>query len=335
MPEPIDLKLYKRPVQTVFDLLGSKEDDMTYAVGWGLAQSHALAHAVLADCFEREVGDLSALLLQESRPNAGRTDIEIQTTEAHLVIEAKRGWDLPGFDQLEKYAAFLRHEDERQTAIAVVSECSADYPPVREILSWDLGVPVVYLPWSRLAALVTRVRGEVRAHAEKRLLAELHRYLKGLMTSQSVRSNMVYVVSLNHDAQDWTDLTFVQTVMDRNLYYNPVGGSGSRWPKTPPNYLGFRYDGKLQRVSHVEHYEVVTKPHDFIPEVKDWVNWTDEPHFLYTLGPALPLPDHEVRSTQTMRNRRVEVALDLLLTCDTIPEAVDRTRERLAEAGEE
>ena len=39
MPE---LLLHGRPVATVFDLLGRDENDMTYALGWGLTRSDAL-----------------------------------------------------------------------------------------------------------------------------------------------------------------------------------------------------------------------------------------------------------------------------------------------------
>ena len=187
--------------------------------------------------------------------------------------------------------------------------------------------------WSRLAGLVATTAAETRSHAEKRLLRELHRYLRRLMTAQNVTSNLVFVVSLNHDHLDWSDLTFVETVMNRDRYYHPVGGAGKRWPKTPANYVGFRFDGRLQRISHADGYEVITRPHDHIPEINEGVDWTEEPHFLYRLGPPLPLPAHSVKSTG-MWNRRVEVALDLLMTCPTITEAHRLTRERLAAAGE-
>ena len=38
----VDLKLHGRPIGTVFDLLGKKENDITYSVGWALAQSPGL-----------------------------------------------------------------------------------------------------------------------------------------------------------------------------------------------------------------------------------------------------------------------------------------------------
>ncbi len=325
----IDLTLHGRRVETVFDLLGSKEDDITYAVGWGLANSHSLAYALLAEVFPSEVGELTALRLQEAAKGTGRTDIEVETDDVHLIVEAKRGWEMPGLEQLSKYATRLNESDSREGRILVVAEATMHFGGVRSLPASVGGVPVRYVPWSLVADLVRDTADTVVRRAEKHILRELHQYLRSLMTSQNVTSNMVYVVSLNHDEHDWSDLTFVQTVMDRDRYYHPVGGTRAGWPKTPPNYLGFRFDGELQRVSHVESYNVTTRPHDHIPEVKDWVDWSEEPHFIYELGPALPLPPHPVKSTG-MRSRRALVALDLLLTCPTIMQAEQETRKRLS-----
>lgn len=49
-----ELRLHGRPVGTVFDLLGEKEDDITYSLGWALAQSDALARALLRKAFDEE-----------------------------------------------------------------------------------------------------------------------------------------------------------------------------------------------------------------------------------------------------------------------------------------
>lgn len=319
---------------TVFDLLGKKEDDITYSVGWGLAQSEGFARALMDEVFTDDPGEITAVLLQATERGFGRTDIEIESKEAHLIVEAKRGWDLPSEDQLRLYAKRMRSTEERRCAIAVVSECSSEYPPVKALPASIADIPIHYIPWSRVSSLAERTIASCRSHIEKRVLSDLNRYLKGLMTSRDVTSNLVYVVSLNHDRLDWSDLTFVQTVMERDRYYHPIGGKG-RWPKMPPNYLGFRFDGRLQRVSFVEGYEPVTRPHEHIPEIHKGVDWSDEPHFLYNLGPALPLPEHEVKSTGKLRSNRLWIALDLLLTCDTIPDAREKTKERLEKAGED
>ena len=162
----VDLTLYNRPAQTVFDLLGSKEDDITYSVGWGLAQSEAFARGLLSEVYgDTQQGELTALRLQESEPGTGRTDIEIETELLHLIVEAKRGWTLPLPEQLSKYASRLDARDDREGRIAVVAECASYYPPSQEPVSRDRWCP------RSVRALVSRssscrdhrgVRGKLR-----------------------------------------------------------------------------------------------------------------------------------------------------------------------------
>jgi hypothetical protein len=101
-----DLLLHGKPVGTVFDLLGDKEDDITYSLGWALAQSERLVAAMLATAYGEDIdaGALTALRLQETVAGAGRTDVEVQTERVHLILEAKRGWWLPTESQLRRYA---------------------------------------------------------------------------------------------------------------------------------------------------------------------------------------------------------------------------------------
>lgn len=327
-----ELTLHSRPIQTVFDLLGDKEDDITYSLGWGLAQSEAFARALLSEAFgDAEQGEIAAIRLQETSSGTGRTDVEIETEHLHLVLEAKRGWNLPLPSQLQQYAERLNERDDRHGRIVVVAECAPYYPPVLALPNPIDGVPVFYTAWKRIAELATITAAASHSHAEKRLLLELHRYLKGLMTMQNVTSNMVFVVVLGQDPLRWSTLTFKDTVMKRGFYYHPMNGKG--WPHTPPNYIAFRFDGRLQQIRHVDNYEVVTRPHEHIPEIIPEADWSDEPHFLYTLGPPI-VPNQPVTNGKIWPNARLWCALDLLLSCETIGEARDKTQERLATAGE-
>jgi hypothetical protein len=328
-----ELTLQSRPIGTVFDLLGSREDDLTYSVGWGLARSESFTRAVLGEAYgDVEQGEITAIRLQENAWGSGRTDVEIETERLHLIIEAKRGWTLPLRSQLQQYADRLNAHEERDGRIAVVAECAPYYPPVKTLPNPLDGVPVSYVSWKRIAELATSTATASRSHAEKRLLAELTSYLKGLMTMQNVTSNLVFVVLLGQDPLTWSSLTSKDTVVERGFYYHPVGGEKG-WPRTPPNYIGFRFDGHLQQIRHVDHYEVITRPHDYIPEVIPEADWSDEPHFLYTLGPPIE-PAQPVPNGKIWPNARLWCALDLLLTSETIRDAVDQTRERLAAAGE-
>jgi hypothetical protein len=66
--------------------------------------------------------------------------------------------------------------------------------------------------------------------------------------------------------------------------------------------------------------------HGRIPEIPD-EEW--EPHFLYTLGPGFG-PDNEVRTGKIYPSGRVWCMLDTLFTSETISEARDASRARLA-----
>lgn len=117
------LRLHGRDIQTVFDLLGDKENDITYSLGWALSQSDRLAHALLRDLFDgADPDELQAVRLQESVAGGGWTDIELESAALHVIIEAKRGWGLPEAEQLDRYAPSLHARD--RNALAVFSEAS-------------------------------------------------------------------------------------------------------------------------------------------------------------------------------------------------------------------
>ena len=70
---------------------------------------------------------------------------------------------------------------------------------------------------------------------------------------QKFDSNWVYVVSLGSGTNPGRNIFWIDVVNDRGRYFHPVGKG---WPKEPPNYMAFRYWGKLRSIHHVESYEV-------------------------------------------------------------------------------
>ena len=98
-----ELLLHGRLVRTLFDLLGAKEDDITYSLGWALSQSDDLVYALLTSSSTRRSGSCSAFACRRP-PRRGRTDIEIEAEDAHLIIEAKRGWEVETRAKLATYA---------------------------------------------------------------------------------------------------------------------------------------------------------------------------------------------------------------------------------------
>jgi hypothetical protein len=324
-----DLLLHGREVHTVFDLLGDKENDITYALGWALSRSNRLLSVLLAEVLDEEAGEIVAVRLQEFLPGGGCTDIEVETEHLHLIIEAKRGWNLPATEQLELYAP--RFSAGRANAIVSMSECSPEWALPRLPATVGADVPVKHLSWKRVTQLAVQAEAG-GSQVEKRLLREFVRYLRGLMTMQNTTSNMVYVVSLGLDDLFDSSVSFADIVVKHNRYFHPIGGGRGGWPKEPPNYLGFRFHGKLQQIRHVEGYDVHPRPWDEVPGLIGKPKWEEGLHFFYDLGPAIE-PPREVKMGKLWPSARVWAALDLLLTCDTISEARDKTTERLAAAG--
>lgn len=62
-------------VTSVFDLLGRKENDLTYAVGWCLAESPAFLRHFVAQAGGLELGDVSDVELQLQ--NYDRDDLRV------------------------------------------------------------------------------------------------------------------------------------------------------------------------------------------------------------------------------------------------------------------
>ena len=141
---------------------------------------------------------------------------------------------------------------------------------------------------------------------------------------QPQESNWVYVLALAQGSPNGWNISWIDIVKEKLKYFHPLGGRG--WPKVPPNYIAFRYNGRLQSIHHIESYTVFTNPHQEIPEItsEEW-----GPHFLYFLGPAMK-PSKEIKTGKIYPNGRVWCMLDTLLVCDTVAEARDLSKHRMA-----
>lgn len=315
-----NLLLHNRPVESVFSLLGERENAITFSMGWVLSQSPAVLKRFLQKAGAGRDADSNRLVvaLQEFQHDSGITDVEIRGDRLHVIVEAKRGWSLPTEQQLSKYVPRFTKTNAEERLIVTMSECSHDF--ARHYQPDTVGgIPVKHISWTEMSSICRDTGG---SHAEKRLMREFRNYLATIVNMQPQDSNWVYVVSLGNG--EWQrGLTFIQVVEDRKRYFHPYGRGG--WPKEPPNYIGFRYGGVLQSVHHIESAEVIRNFHPHFPECRDREG---EPHFLYRLGPAIR-PARDVRSGTGLWNQRVWAMLDLLLTSKTISKARDTSKKRM------
>lgn len=320
-------QLHGREIQSVFQLIGYKENDISYSTAWVLGKCNAMLKILINEVCGIDAIDFEDLeiSLQEHEKGKGITDIEINDGKnVYLIIEAKRGWNLPQEEQLKKYSErkTLESSPAKNKIIVTLTECSRDYADRNLGMKEANGIPIKNLSWKNIYEFAEQAY-PISSNSEKKLLRELQLYLRGLMSMQNQTSNEVYVVSLGSGKPDNSQITWIDIVKLHNKYFHPMGGSG--WPKEPPNYIAFRYYGKLQSIHHIEDYVIETNMQKIIPEMPA-TEWG--PHFVYTLGPAI-IPSKEIKTGNIYPAGRVWCHLDLLLTCDTISEARDLTKQRM------
>lgn len=158
-----------------------------------------------------------------------------------------------------------------------------------------------------------------------RLLDQFISYLNTATSMRRIDSNWVYVVSLADTELDGWNLTFMDVVLERNRYFHPVG---NRWPTEAVNYIAFRYGGRLRSIHHIESFIVTDDPGLEFSEAQG--DRFAEPHFIYRLGPAIPLPAEIPAGPRIRQATRTWCMLDTLLTCNSITEAMELSQARVA-----
>ena len=318
------IQLHGRALESVFELRGSNENAMTYALGWCVARVSGFVEAIADELGVEAPGENATVRLQEHMRGKGITDIEVHDPgKLHWILEAKAGFDPPGHDQLAKYAEQLRAkaDDEGATRMLIVLAQSD-----RRNLSLRLRVPqaiegveVKVLSWSQVKNCVQNAYPHSN-NTGKALLREFQ-------CDESPDHGCDQLQQCIRRLRQWHNLRgcsiiFIDVVEKFRKYFHPVG-QGS--PTSPPNYIAFRWYGQLQSVHHIDDFEIITNFASHFPGT------TDEeigPHFLHHLGPAI-IPNRTVKTGNLFRAARIYAHIDLLLTCDTIAEAGVKTRARL------
>ncbi len=316
-----DLKLGNNSITSFYELLGNKENDMTYGLGYVLSKSPALVVLILEQFGHRYIDpELCKIQLQrhESK-DKGYSDIEFwYRGKRLLIVEAKKGWVLPESAQLEKYKRRFAKND-YDISIGVLSECTKEYA------KRNLDKQYSYTSWKTIHKLLDKAHNETKSVIEKSHIHEYSIYLSKLITMDREQSNWVYCVSLSRTIVQGSEVTYIDIVNKYNRYFFPYNRGGG-WPTEVPNYMAFRYDGKLQSIHKVENFEVVENLNQSMPDVIS--DKTPDLHFFLHLGPAIR-PVKEVKNGKIWPNGRVWCMIDTLLTCDTVEEARNISQARI------
>lgn len=315
-----------RPVSTVFDLLGSNENDMTASLAFVMASSR-----FFTDRLVKAIQGTRSLPEQEPEvhiqtfsKSLGITDIELSCgNEFVAILEAKRNASLPGNDQLVRYSKIIQRRTAEKRFLVTVSSATDDFARMRFPEMAIDGIPLVHLTWRHIHRLACdSIRQETNAN--KHLLQRFVTYLGEILGMENIYSNMVYVVSLAFGCPNGWELSWIDVVEKKNRYFYPIGKG---WPDPPPNYMGFRYHAQLQSIRKVESFDIFDDPSKVINGVP-----TDKwpAHYCLRLGKPI-IPPHRVGvGPRIVRAARCWCMLDTLLTSASISEAMSITKKREA-----
>lgn len=320
---------YGEKTETLFQLFGTDENAITKSIAWALSRCPDFCRRIVEAVFGSiDMSDEYVVFYQKYSNDNGITDIEItDNANYHIIFEAKKGWKLPSYSQLENYTGRkeFRSVCTRYKKIVSMSECSIEYA-VNYLPKAIDGIEIMHLSWKDVFNCARKAR-ENSNNAGRKILDELCRYLEGVVGMQNYLSNEVYCVALSDDfVSEGCSLRWSDIVLKYNRYTCPQGRG---WPVEPPNYIAFRYKGKLLSVHHIEGYALTQNIKGYISEYPDITE--EYPCFVFELGEAVK-PFKEVRSGKNMRAIRAWVMFDLLLTCDTVEEAVRKSKERKNQA---
>ena len=318
------LVLHGEEIESFFDLLGHDENGLTYALGWNLANNISFLRIFLSRItgkkYQYKTKNSEIRLQNYGEKDHGFTDIElILDNKMFIVIEAKIGWALPTSNQLNKYCSRFDDFTAFDTKLVVISECRKEFAK-QQLEKVNAKVSIEYISWRDIHGLIDKAFVESSRYQRKNLNS-LKAYFKEVISMQRNDSNKVYCVSLSSKKAERSMLTWIDIINKKRVYFYPVG---KNWPSDPPNYMAFRYDGKLQSIHHVDSYEIVTKLWEHLPfDEEDW-----EPTFLLKLGPPFK-PSHEVKNGNIWSNGRLWIDLDTLFTCETVKDALTLTQQRV------
>lgn len=315
------MRIHNQNIKSIFELLGDDENSLSYGLGYTLYNCDSLLKSLVKKVYGKNLRfKHSDVILQKfGESDKGYTDFEVSFDSKYLfLIEAKKGWHLPETDQLKRYINRFKGYKKRRRLLIVLSECSDKYAYANLPKSL-YNVKIQPLSWQEVIKSINTVYHHV-GNKEKFILDELRKYLSQVIKMDNLESNWVYVVSLANSMPILQGITPKDLTRERRKYFYPSDGG---WPKTPPNYIAFRFGGKLQFIQHVEKYEIIDDMHTEIPEVK---KGRAKDYYLLYLGepfePRKVLPNGKIWS-----NGRLWCMLDTLFTSKSVKEASEISKK--------
>jgi hypothetical protein len=313
------LRLHNQHVSSPYHLIGGDENALTFALGHCLSQSQPLLKDILRRAGVHHLGkralDAVQIELQRHEPeDGGFTDIELYLPGRFKVIfEAKIGGGWPHERQLQKYEKRLESDPTIKVRRLIVL---VNRPPgaARRLPKW-CGVA----RWTEVRESVHRLAQVAPPDSPVRWLDG---FLKEVYDVRLGFEDEVWIVPLGkHGICEDNPYPLVDVPRSHHKYVFPT-----RFNPRKTLFIAFRYDGKLQAVHRIVREQGgVTNYNQVIPALDC------NPHVectAYHLGPPIPLGRQPRTGPGIPRNTKTYCDLDLLLTSETVSDAVRLTKER-------
>src|SRR5690606_22006197 len=184
----IDLYIYGRKIDSIFDILGTKENDISYAIALGFSKAPQFLKLYLETIGIKNIKlDSIKIKLQEYEKSKGFTDFEIeQEGEFIVIIESKKGWNYPSKQQLDKYSSranFLNFTANTKKLI-VFTESKNHFTEAHFHIKKSNSFDVEVTSYSQLWEMAKNAKAKSNNY-EKKFLEELIKYLEKLMTMKN------------------------------------------------------------------------------------------------------------------------------------------------------
>jgi len=317
-----NMQIFHNEIHSVFELLGKKENDLSYSVAYVLSKCPNLMKSLINYIEIKFPLKNYQIKLQGFHDERGYTDVEITlNSDYQIIVEAKKSWNLPTTNQLKKYVNRFKGYKKTKRLFLIFSDYDNDSAPETYPSSYR-SIPIELISWREIVGLINKTYSRVK-NKEKFLLMELKKYLSKVVTMENNESNMVYVVSLSNQNVKGSNLTWIDIVLKKHHYFFSTEGG---WPSIPPNYIAFRFKGKLQSIHHVDKYIVTDNLHKYLPEIK----LGKKNRYLLYLGQGFE-PRKELPNGNIYSNGRYWCMLDTLFTAKTVQDAIHLTKRRKEE----
>jgi hypothetical protein len=164
------MKLFRstREIKNIFVLLGDKENDLTFSLGWVLSQSKEFLGALFKDLTGQTFGSVAdaVVRLQTGRAGAGITDIEVDVgMDIAVIFEAKRGADLPSEAQLQTYDAVLGASQAKQKLLVALTNTTPEHGKAALSGIRIANAQLLHLSWKELIAIARSAKETTKNRA--------------------------------------------------------------------------------------------------------------------------------------------------------------------------